>query len=399
MSRTATLLCAVIATLPRGPLTARTAAAQEAPPGAAADTVERPLVRGGRGDRPYLADLSGRLAIGGYAEGHLRFEREEGVTEALGFEAKRFNLFFNSGISDFVRFGAELEFEDAAEEIKLEYMTIDLHLHDALALRAGMILLPLGRFNLSHDSPQNAFTDRPFVSTEILSVALSQPGLGAFGAIPLAGSSRLTYELYAVNGFDDGVLDDEAGVRLPRGRENFENDNRRLSLVGRVALSPDPALDVGLSGMHGQYNESTLDGETIDEGRDVSVAAIDWDGEWRGARVQGEAAVAHIELPSTLEGLFASRQWGAYTDLVVPFAEGWIPTMPRSRFEARARIDYVDFDRDLDGDDALRVTVGVGFRPTADTAFKLDLFRGRTHDRFNNGASQGGILVSVATYF
>lgn len=360
---------------------------------------ERPFVRGGRGDRPYLADLSGRLAIGGYAEGHLRYERTDGVTEELGFEAKRFNLFFNSRISDFVRFGTELEFEDAGEEIKLEYMTIDLLVNQSLAVRAGMILLPLGRFNLSHDSPRNPFTDRPLVSEGILSVALSQPGLGAFGMVPVGTGGRVTYEAYAVNGFDDGVLDAPEGTRLANGRANFENNNRRLSAVGRVTYSPQPSIDVGLSGMHGQYNVSSLDGETVDEGRTVSIAALDWEVERGGFVVTGEAAVADIEVPGALTGLLSTSQWGFYTDVVFPFGEGRIATMPQSRFEAKARIDYIDFDRDLPGDDGFRFSIGLNFRPTSNTAFKLDYFKGRSHDRFNNAGDQAGILLSAATYF
>lgn len=373
------------------------ARAQEA--AVTADTVDRAFVRGGRGDRPYLFDLSGRLALGGYAEAHLRYERQDGATEELGFEAKRFNLFFNSQISDFVRFGAELEFEEAGREVKLEFMTIDFLLHRAFALRAGMILVPLGRFNLSHDSPRNPFTDRPFVSTDILSVALSQPGIGVFGAIPLEGTARITYEAYAVNGFDEGILDEEDGVRLPGGRENFENNNRRLSWVGRLAFSPSSKIDLGISGMHGQYNESTRDGETIDEGRNVSVGALDWDIDQGAFQLTGEAAAAEIEVPESLEGLFSTGQWGVYTDVIVPFGAGWLAAMPRSQFEAKARIDYADLDRGLPGDDRLRFSIGLNFRPTTDTVFKLDYFRGRSHDRFNNAADQAGILFSAATYF
>ena len=359
----------------------------------------RPFVRGGQGDKPYLVDLAGRLAIGGYAEAHMRYEREDGITEELGFEAKRFNLFFNSPISDFVRFGTELEFEDAAEEILLEFMTIDLLVHESFAARAGMILVPIGRFNLSHDSPLNPFTDRPIVSEEILATALSLPGLGAFGVVPLQGTSRLTYEAYLTNGFDDGILDAEEGVRLGNGSSNFENNNTELSVVGRLAYSPRVGIEAGVSGMHGQYNVSELDGEEVDDARDVTLTAIDWDVDAGVAQVTGEIAFADIDIPPSLEGLIATDQWGIYTDVVVPFAIGRIPTMPQSRFEAKARIDYVDFDRDIDGDDAMRFSVGVNFRPTANTALKLDYFTGDTHDRFNNQGDQAGLLCSAATYF
>ena len=81
------------------------------------------------------------------------------------------------------------------------------------------VLAPLGRFNLSHDSFLNEFTDRPLISTEVLGAALSEPGLGAFGTFDLAGTPRITYEAYAVNGFNDGVdcfnnKGDTAGILL-----------------------------------------------------------------------------------------------------------------------------------------------------------------------------------------
>jgi hypothetical protein len=87
----------------------------------AKDTVERPLVRGGVYDKPYLTRLGGRTTIGGYAEAHARWERVDGRRDEAGFEAKRFNLFTNTRVSDFVRIGAELEFEDGGKEVKLEY--------------------------------------------------------------------------------------------------------------------------------------------------------------------------------------------------------------------------------------------------------------------------------------
>lgn len=380
--------------------------ASEATPGIAqeADTAraepERPFVEGGQGDRPYLFDLAGRLAVGGYAEGHFRFIRLDGITEEQTFLAKRFNLFFNSQISDFVRFGAELEFEEGGEEILLEFMTVDLAIHRALNLRGGMILVPLGRFNLAHDSPLNPFTDRPLVSTDLEGVALSEPGFGLFGLLPLSGPGRLTYELYAVNGFDEGVLEgDPAGTRIPAGSDNFEDNNNSLSVVGRVAWSPHQGLEVGASGHTGAYNVYSADGLDVDERRNLTIWALDAEADVGPVELAGEAALAKIDVPAGLGPLFAGEQRGLYLDAAFPFWEGRIATMPDSYFAAKARLDYVDFDADLDGDDELRVSWGVNFHPTRDTAFKLDMFRARTHDRFNNPADEFGVLFSAATYF
>lgn len=374
--------------------------AQEAEDTTAAEP-ERPFVRGGQFDKPYLTRLAGRVALGGYAEAHARWEREDGITQELGFLAKRFNLFTSTEVSDFVRFGAELEFEEGAEEIKLEFATIDVAIHPSVSLRAGMILSPLGRFNLAHDSPMNEFTDRPPVATELVGVALSEPGLGLFGRVPVGGAEgQLTYELYAVNGFHEGVVyDSPEGTRIPEGRGNFEDSNRSPALVGRLAVSPRPGWEVGLSGHRGAWNRFEEDDLALDDRRDLTILALDFEAEPAGFRLRGEAAAAEIDLPPGMDGFLQSSQRGFYAELLRDFGRGWVPAMPTSHFTAGVRVDAVDFDADARGDSMKQLTVGLNFRPVPDTVLKLDYLRGRSFDAFNNPAEHAGVHFSVATYF
>jgi hypothetical protein len=359
----------------------------------------RPFVRGGVYDKPYLTTLFGRAAIGGYAEAHARWNHVDGITEDSGFELRRFNLFASTNVSDFVRFGAELEFEDGGEEVILEFAAMDVLIHPAFTLRGGMLLSPLGRFNLSHDSPLNEFTDRPLVSTEIVGVALSEPGLGILGSLPV-GLGRLTYEAYAVNGFHDGLVQrSEGGTRIPFGRRNTEDNNNTPSFVGRVAWSPDLFLEVGASAHHGPYNEFALDGEDVDARRNLTIWVADAELALGGLRVAGEYVNARIDIPAGLRPLYASRQEGGYGELIYDFGRGWIVTMPGSHFSAGVRVDVIDLDRDLRGDSERRVQAGLNFRPTQETALKLSYFRGSGRDRFNNPTSLAGVRFSIATYF
>lgn len=363
-------------------------------------TPERPFVEGGVYDRPYLTRLLGRTAIGGYAEAHTRYERVEGVTEEAGFRIQRWNLFTATQVSDFVRIGAELEFENGTEEIRLEYAAIDLTVHPALAFRAGMLLSPLGKFNLSHDSPRNEFTDRPLVSTEILGVALSEPGIGALGRFGLGGSRRLTYELYATNGFSDGLLTGSPdGTRIPLGRDNVEDNNNSPAFVGRVAVSPALGYELGLSAHYGAYNVYLMDGTQVDQRRNVTIGVIDAEARVLGIEIEGEAALARVDIPANLAGLFASRQGGLYLQAVRPFGAGWVSVMPNSTFAVAARVDVVDFDTELDGDNTRQVSLGLNFRPTSDTVLKLNYVRGVSRDRFNNPSDFAKGLFSIATYF
>ena len=364
-----------------------------------ADTL-RPFVRGGVYDKPYQTRLLGRTAIGGYAEAHARWKQTDGLKDEAGFEAKRFNLFASTRVSDFVRLGAELEFEDGGKEIKLEYAAIDFLVHPLFNLRGGMILSPLGRFNLSHDSPLNEFTDRPLVSEGVLGVALSEPGFGALGQVGVGRRGRVTYELYATNGFHDGLITNaEEGTRIPLGRGNFEDNNGTPAVVGRLAMSPDVGHEFGISGHHGAYNVFNLEGTPVDERRDVSILVADAETRLLGVQLSGEIAMARIDVSPGLRGIYATKQHGWYFEGVREFGRGLLRTMPESAFAVKARWDYVDFDADLQGRSAAQVTFGANFRPTQESVLKFDFVRGRGRDEFNNRADHAFVLVSLATYF
>jgi hypothetical protein len=368
-----------------------------------ADTIpaeDRPFVAGGAFDKPYLTNLLGRTAIGGYAETHARWRQVDGARDEMGFELKRWNIFTATQVSDFVRIGAEVEFEELGEAITIEFAAIDLAIHPTFTLRAGAILAPLGRFNLSHDSPRNEFTDRPLVSTEVIGTALTELGIGALGVFALPGGGRITYELYAVNGYHEGLITDSPeGTRIPAGKKNLDDNNDSPAAVGRLAFSPGFGSELGVSAHRGAYNTFTLDGQRIDARHDLAIWAVDLEAAIAGVTLTGEAVTADLELAQSLEGIYAVHQRGLYLQAVRTFGRAWISTLPQSSFGAGVRYDWVDFDADSSGDSVRRATAGMHFRPSEDTIVKLDYLRGRTRDRFNNRGDEAGVLFSIATYF
>ena len=288
----------------------------------ATDSTDRPFVEGGIMDKPFIGN-AGRTAIGGYTETHFRWEREDGITEELTFDMKRFNLFVYSPISERLRVAAEIEFEEKGEEIVVEAAVIDFELHPAATFRAGILLAPLGRFNVAHDSPANDLTDRPLVNTELIGTALSEAGMGVYGAVFPTVDSRITYEIYAVNGFDDGVvLGNAAGTRIPAGKDNVEDNNNRPALTGRLAYSSGSLGELGLSMHTGSYNTWERDGLTVDEQRDLTLFVIDGDVNWRRFQLRGEYAVASIDVPQA-SSFLADGQSGLYLQANASFGKGW----------------------------------------------------------------------------
>jgi hypothetical protein len=292
----------------------------------------------------------------------------------------------------------EIEFEDGGEEIVLELAQVDLLLHRAINLRGGILLLPIGRFNLAHDGPRNELPRRPALATDLLGSALSQPGLGLFGRFGSESGHRMTYEAYGVTGYDDGILHQSSdGTRLGAGRLNREDNNAVPAWVGRLEWSHGVRASAGISGYTGPYNTYRLDGLDVDAPRDVMIGALDADVEVFGVRLVGEGALVEIDVPPSLVGLFATRQAGAFVQ--ASRAVWAVPGLPDGRITAVARADAVDFDRDLLGDSQRSLTLGMNFRPIPESVVKLAFTRGESRDRFNNLASDAAWVLGLATYF
>lgn len=361
----------------------------------------RPLVKGGIYDRPYIVRPSSRIAIGGYAETMLRSEYENGVHENISFEARRFNIFLFSSISDRIKLSSELEFEHGTEEIKLEMALIDIEFLEEVNLRGGILLSPLGKFNIAHDSPRNEFTDRPLVSTRIIPATLSEAGFGLFGSFYPHVEHRITYETYIVNGLNDDVLLGGDGTSIPHGRPiAFEEDNNGSpSFVGRVAWMPEFDLELGLSLHTGLYNTFKTDGLVVDERRSLTIMAVD--GEYRIGNLvlQGEYARARIEIPVSLVGLFAERQQGFYAQAVYPVLRGVLPSFPASVLAIGVRYEYIDLDNAIPGDDTHRLSLGTTLRLVTDTVIKFDYQHNWMFDRIKNESRSAVIQFGVATYF
>ena len=369
-----------------------------------------PNVIGGIYDRPYILRLGGQIAIGGYAEMNSNFVREDGIEEGLSFEARRFNIFIYSAISDRVKLTSELEFEHGTEEIALETALVDVQFHTTFNLRAGVLLSPLGKFNIAHDSPRYDLIDRPLVSTQIIPATLSEVGLGIFGALFPTLYDRVSYELYLVNGLGDGVVGGVGdGTRIPMGKSEsaFEEDNNGSpAFTGRLSMNPRFGGEIGLSFHSGFYNSYKFEGEQIDDKRRLTIFALDGEYRWRRLKFRGEAALAKIDVPESLNELFADQQKGLYGEVGYTLLRRTLFNFQDATLTLVSRYDYIDLNDGLFsatgqniGDSVHRLTAGLSFRPTPETSIRLSYARNWQRDVFNNLAHSMNIQFGVATYF
>lgn len=389
-------------------LTSRIALSQTAKP----DTIPTPFQRGGIYDRPYILNLGGKTAIGGYAEANSNYLRADGIAEGFSYEARRFNIFLYSAISEHVKLTSELEFEHGTEEIALETALVDVLLATPINFRMGILLSPIGRFNIAHDSPRYNVIDRPLVSTQIIPATLSEAGAGVFGALYLTPFDRFTYEFYAVNGLSDGVLlGTGEGTRIPAGKseEAFAEDNNGApAWVGRLGYNPRFGGEFGFSFYQGRYNTTAIEGITVDEARAVRLLAFDADYRWRRLHLRGEAAFAHVDIPNDQvdDDFFAETQRGYYVEGNYTLLRRPMLGMPEASLALVSRFDYVDlnvgeFEKTGQniGEATRRWTTGLSFRPTSETSIRLSYWRQWEDDVFNNRANTMNVQFGVATYF
>lgn len=373
-----------------------------------ADTARRP-VQDGIFNRPVVGSL-GRTAIGGYVEGNTNYAVEDGIGEGFSMELRRFNIFLFSSIGSRIRFISELEFEHGTEEIALETALIDVTINPSLVIRAGIILPPLGAFNVNHDSPRWNFVDRPLVSTQIIPATLSEVGFGVHGRLAPRGFG-LTYDLYATNGLGDGViLNAEGRTSLTDGKreEAFAEDNNGSPAIsGRVAAQHARLGELGLSFYTGIYNSYRAEGVPVDQARRVSLFALDGITQVGPVELRGEAALASIDVPEDLRELFGHRQVGFHVDASMPVWKPRLRGFPSAALSADLRVEYVDrnvgtfssTDGNI-GDDVSAVVIGASFRPVNGTVFKANYRTQRTRDLLNNAAaSLGAFQIGFATYF
>jgi len=353
--------------------------------------------------KPFLLKL-GNLQLGGYTDVSYEYERENGITEEATFKANRFNIFVYSRFFNRATIFGEIEFEEGAEEIALEIAQFDFEFIEALNLRAGILLPPLGRFNVNHDSPKNDFTKRPLVSTEIIPSTLSEVGGGLFGNIYIR-KMRLSYNMYLTNGFTDGIiLNSQGATSFQAGKPSLGEDNNTApSYTGRIGFIPITGIETGFSFHTGTYNTYMMEGQTIDEKRNELILAADWDFsrsfKFGTLRLSGEFAYAKIDIPQNLISIYAEKQQGYYIDLAYDFLRGFVKILPKSYFIIAFRYDEVHLNKDINGELTRQFSLGLNFRPFEDSIFRINYTRGWSYDKIDNLTHIALMTASIATYF
>jgi len=378
-----------------------------------ADTSTQKLNMDATYNRPFLTAGKLPIAIGGYLEANTQYAVTNGVSDGFSFQFRRLSIFLSSTIAKRIKFLSEIEFEDGAKEINIEYAAMDLEFHPLLNLRGGIILNPIGSFNQNHDGPKWDFIDRPISSTIIIPSTLSNVGFGLHGKY-FTEDWTLGYETYLTNGFDDKIISNgDNRTSLAAGKvnpEKFEESNSGLPMfTGKLAVRNRKIGEAGISCMTGVYNKWKEDGIVLDEKRNATVLAFDFNTSFVKNRISviGEVAKVFVDVPETYSQQFGSEQFGGFIDVVGTVLQAKMFDWENAKLNAGVRLEYADYNqgefKETGGniyDDIRAVVPSVAFRPVGATVLRFNYRYQWQRDLLGNPPAKTGVIqFGFSSYF
>jgi hypothetical protein len=307
------------------------------------------------------------------------------------FDVSDLTLFVGVPIASSLYAVAEVEYEFGGEEIDLDqgFVEWDLRREERMAVRLGKFYAPFGIERFYQNAPRNPLIDRPSPYIHIVPGTYSDTGLEFLGEHPLREGPQiaLEYEFALMNGLGAELFDSARDAR------QVTDNNSSKTLGGRLGLDIDHWLQLGVSGMSGDYDERDND-HYLFLGADARAS-------WGPLTLRGEFVHAHLERParidaqgrpcrssdlscSLLGGSLARRGW--YAEAVWSTRPTWLRLLDELSYVLR--YDQLDEDDSVtDLLDARRVALGVMLVPMPHFRMKLQYeITDEEDEEFDNNA-------------
>ena len=209
---------------------------------ATGDAVEEIAAAGSGSSAPSWTD---KTTIGGYGELHYN----GGSKDQIDFH--RFVLFFGHEFTEDLRFFAEFELEHALTgededgEVELEQAYLEYDFAEHHTVSAGVMLLPIGILNETHEPNTFYGVERNDVEKKIIPSTWWEAGVGVRGEIAEGFNYNVMYH--------SGLNVDETTFSIRGGRQKVSNATAKDGAVtGRLSWTGMPGVEIGASA---QYQE------------------------------------------------------------------------------------------------------------------------------------------------
>jgi len=265
------------------------------------------------------------LHVTGY--GSVEFLTQQGGKPT--FDAHNLNLILLGKLRGDLFAAGEVEYEHGGDEIALEYAYLAFTRVRYLNIVAGKFIVPFGSFNVSHPAWINKVPGRPFGFDRVIPATYSDVGVMVRGGMPTGYLSRITYDVWVVN----GLAGDPGGDLRDMRDHNIDVDGSKF-LGGRIGFAGPIGMDLGASLHTGVYNDE-------DELR-VTLLAFDARFAHRGFELKGEFVQATQE--TTTNDL---KKRGVYLQASYLPVAWFEPTGVRPLFAEKLKIAGVEMPRGL----------------------------------------------------
>ncbi|WP_242340505.1 hypothetical protein [Anaeromyxobacter sp. SG66] len=317
------------------------------------------------------------LSIGGYGELFYRNRLSGGPSDS---DLYRVILYTGYRFTPKILFNAEIEYEHQ-HELSVEFAYLDFLLSDAVGVRVGNVLVPMGFLNELHEPPFFNGVFRPEVERNLIPSTWNENGLGVHGAV-----GPVRYKAYALVGLNGQSGDLSSGSWLRGARTGGgEAPAESFAGVASVGYARGP-LDVAGSVYRGRAGQGAKDAEGTIRA-DVTLAEAHAQLAWRGLQLRGLYAMGWLDDAGRLSALqggglvLGSRTRGGYVEAAYDVLAVALPELGQSlspfvRYEALDLHDRVPagFARDAALDEKLW-TAGLTYKPIPNVVVKADYQR------------------------
>lgn len=352
------------------------------------------------------------FSLGGYASANSEYFVTYGEGEGLHFQFADLHLFAQTTfLNNRLQFITDLGFNSGTQQFELTEAALNIQFDEAFNLRGGVVLPPLGYFNQNGDSPISDFVDWPLVSTNIIPSRLSEVGFGINGNIAVQDDLAFTYELYAVNGLQEAIIDNDlprTAIDLGKTGNLFgEDNNGELAYTGRLGIQQRQWGELGFSFYTGAYNRTEVNEVEVDRLRNLSILVIDGRFILQKLTLKSELAFASIDLAPGLAHIFGGKQMGYHLEATYPIwenisllgqADNYLNLAFRLEKADYNVGDFVQTETNI-YDEIMGIRAGLALHLGPRTVLKANYSYFDERDILGNLSKTGGFQFGFSSYF
>lgn len=331
------------------------------------------------------------------------------------FDARNVELLGEAQLNERLKGFVEIEFERTAKtssgrrqgEVEVEQGWLEYTFNESFKPRAGVVIVPFGKFNLEHFDPFRDLVDRPIAMRRVVPVTWAEAGVG-FTGIASPGEHlgeffeelEINYQFFFVNGLTNEISD--RGLRSARGSFGSDNNNNK-AFVGRLGVQPFSNLELGVSGYFGEYDEKR-DINGLDVDLDLTLGPLEIIGEWAlfdldGGGFQDDEKALIVS--DRLRGGYIQANYHFWFDFLDETFLGKSFDNPTFTAIFRYGRALIDDDGDIGGgvNKEERYSIGMNYRPVETWAVKLEYQINSTDNEALENGDRNGFIASVTAAF